>query len=76
MATYALRQIDPEIIAKAKQRARAAGTSLDDVLRGYLVTYAAGDRGVAGGRARAASLTPGERADSARRAAKARWHQP
>jgi hypothetical protein len=76
MATYVLRHVTPDAIAAAKQRARNAGTSLDDVLRAYLEQYAAGETAQQkGGQARAQSLTADERSDSARRAAEARWSQ-
>ena len=75
MATYALRRLDPDTITRAKARAHDAGTSLDAVLREYLTTYAGGDRGVAGGHARAAALSATQRRESAQRAARARWDQ-
>lgn len=73
MATYALRGLTPDTIHRAKARAREAGTSLDDVLREYLRVYACGDRGVAGGHARAAALSPERRSELARAAAMSRW---
>lgn len=76
MATYALRGLTTEIIAAAKQRARDAGTSLDDVLRAYLTAYADGTTAQqAGGTARAESLTAAERSAISRHAALARWRK-
>ncbi len=74
MSTYALRGLDADTIARAKQRARDAGTSLDDVLRAYLVAYADGATAQqAGGRARADAMSATARSESASRAARARW---
>ena len=75
MPSYTLRQLDADLITRAKQRARDAGTSLDDVLRAYLTAYADGTTAQqAGGRARAEAMSPAARTASARRAAQARWH--
>ena len=76
MASYTLRQLDADLIASAKQRARDAGTSLDDVLRAYLSAYADGTTAQqAGGRARADAMTAAERSASARHAAVERWRK-
>ena len=75
MPTYALRGLNAALLTRAKQRARDAGTSLDDVLRAYLTAYASGTTAQqAGGRARAKALSPESRSISARKAALARWH--
>lgn len=77
MATYALRGVDHDLIAQAKQRAREAGTTLDAVLRAYLFASAEGhdspaaQLGKLGGQARAANLSEEERRDSARQAVQA-----
>lgn len=76
MASYTLRGLTADTVARAKARARDAGTSLDDVLRDYLQTYADPlPRGVAGARARADALSPERRTDIARQAALARHHR-
>ena len=79
MSTYALRRLDPDIVQRAKARARDAGTSLDDVLRAALKAYADGhdtaaqQLGAEGGRASAAARTPRERSEAGRHAVRARW---
>ena len=74
MPSYTLRQLDANLITRARSRARDAGTSLDDVLRAYLSAYASGTTAQqAGGRARAKALSPESRSISARKAALARW---
>lgn len=74
MSMYAIRNLDPAILRHAKSRARAEGTSLDDVLRHYLASYAEhGHAQTKGGYARQATLTPEERTAAAKHAAAARW---
>ena len=76
MPTYHLRGLTSDLITAATQRARDAGTSLDDVLRAYLTAYAAGTTAQhAGGHARAAALSPARRSTISRQAALARWRQ-
>lgn len=76
MPAYNIRHLDAETIAAAKERAQAAGTSLDAVLRAYLIDYAAGHcQQQSAGRARAASMTRKQRSELAQRAAIARWSQ-
>ena len=76
MPTYHLRGLTTTLITAAKQRARDAGTSLDDVLRAYLMAYAEGTTAQqAGGRARADAMTAAERSASARHAAVERWRK-
>lgn len=74
MPSYMLRGLPAGLVARAKERARADDTTLDAVLMRYLLTYAEqGATGSAGGRARAARLTPAERRGIAQRAARVRW---
>ena len=73
MASYTLRGLTAEVVARAKQRARDAGTSIDAVLRGYLTSYADGATAQQrGGQARADALSPERRSEIARQAALAR----
>jgi hypothetical protein len=77
MSSYMLRGVPPGLVARAKDRARANGTTLDSALLEWLESYADGtDRasvGRKGGAARAASLTPERRAEIAKQGAEARW---
>jgi hypothetical protein len=77
MSSYMLRHIPPGLVARAKDRARANGTTLDSALLAWLEAYAEGTDNVSAGRrggaARAAALTPEQRVDIARRGAEARW---
>lgn len=76
MATYALRGLTSDLVARAKARAREDGTTLDAVLIRYLQTYAEhGSPQSSGGHARKLSMTAEARSESARRAADARWHR-
>lgn len=77
MPTYMLRGLPHDIVGRAKARAREAGTTLDEILIGFIVKYAAkGSIQAQGGRARAEALTPEERSASAQKAARARWRAP
>jgi hypothetical protein len=74
MLSYVLRALPDGLILRAKQRARADGTTLDAVLLRYLETYAEhGNPQAKGARAVNASRTPQDRRDAARRAAQTRW---
>ena len=77
MSSFMLRHIPPGLVARAKDRARANGTTLDSALLVWLEAYAEGTDNVSAGRrggaARAASLTPDRRAEIARQGAEARW---
>jgi hypothetical protein len=74
MPSYMLRGLPPNVVARAKAKAREAGTTLDDVLIAFLETYAEhGSIASSGGHARALSLTPEQRTTIARKAAQARW---
>jgi hypothetical protein len=73
MPMYAL-QLDRDLIARAKDRARADDTTLDAVLLRYLTTYAEhGSPQAAGARAVNAQRTGSERSAAARHAVSARW---
>lgn len=68
--------LPPAILRQAKSRAEADGESLSDVVRRLVTRYAEhGEHGQRGGYARAESLSPEQRSDSARKAAHARWQQ-
>lgn len=72
-----LRGLPAGLVARAKAKAREANTTLDAALIAFLETYAEhGSIQSSGGHARALSLTPEERADIAKKAAKARWKDP
>lgn len=69
-----LRGLPPGLVARAKDKAREAETSLDAVLAAFLETYAEhGSIQSSGGHARKLALTPDERTDIARKAAETRW---
>lgn len=74
MATYALRGLTSDLVARAKSRARQDGTTLDAVITRYLETYAEhGSPQAAGARAVNQARTAAERREAARVAARARW---
>lgn len=74
MPSYMLRGLPDGLVARAKQKAREAGTTLDAVLRAFLASYAEhGSIQSSGGHARKLALTPEERTESALKAAQARW---
>jgi len=77
VSSFMLRHIPPGLVARAKDRARANGTTLDSALLVWLEAYAEGTDNVSAGRrggaARAAALTPDRRAEIARQGAEARW---
>jgi hypothetical protein len=74
MPSYMLRHVPDGLIAKAKAKAREAGTTLDAALLAFLKSYAEhGSIQSSGGHARKLALTPEERTESALRAAQARW---
>ena len=78
MPSYVIRHLDRAIIEQAGARARETGRGLADVVREWLIAYAAGqlssaESGAKGGHARASTLTAQERSESARKAVAARW---
>jgi hypothetical protein len=77
MSSYMLRHIPPGLVARAKDRARANGTTLDSALLAWLEAYADGRDNVSagrkGGQARSEALTPEQRVAIARQGAEARW---
>ena len=78
MPSYVIRHVDRAIIEQAGTRARQTGRGLADVVREWLIAYAAGqmsaaESGAKGGHARAKTLTAQERSDSAKKAVRARW---
>ena len=78
MPSYVIRHLDRAIIEQAGARARETGRGLADVVREWLIAYAAGqlsaaESGAKGGHARASTLTAQERSASARKAVTARW---
>ncbi len=69
-----IRKLPEGLVARAKAKAREAGTSLDAALITFLETYAEhGSVQSSGGHARKLALTPDERTDISRRAAQSRW---
>ena len=78
MAHYAIRNLPPGLIPRAKARARADETTLDAVLLTYLTRYAEGTPSAQqlGGQARVAGMTGDERSALARHAAQHRWGKP
>ena len=78
MPSYVIRHVDRATIEQAGARARETGRGLADVVREWLIAYAAGqmsaaESGAKGGHARAKTLTAHERSESARKAVAARW---
>ena len=74
MASYTIRDLDSATVTAARDRARAAGGTLSDVLRAYLVAYAEGTTAPElGGRARWRGTTAAERSDRMRETVQARW---
>jgi hypothetical protein len=71
-----IRGLSTNVVSRAHARAKAAGETLSVVVRRLVERYAdSGEPGSAGGRARASSLTEGQRHEAARHAARARWGQ-
>jgi hypothetical protein len=74
MPSYMIRGLPEGLVSRAKAKAREAGAKLDDVLVRFLESYAQhGSIQSSGGHARKLAMTDEERAESARKAAEARW---
>ena len=80
MSSYTIRNIAPEFLDRLRGRAAADGLSLSAAILRVLTRYAdhgsPEQTGAMGGAARAARMTPKERAEAARLAARARWNAP
>lgn len=78
MPSYTIRDVDLDVIEKAKARATREGRSLASAVRGLLEGYAeertdAATLGAKGGDARAKNMDDAARKEAARNAANARW---
>lgn len=74
MSVYMIRDVSPEVIKRAKLRAKENDTSLDRILRRFLETYAEhGHPQALGGKASMNNRTAEERSEFGRHAATKRW---